>query len=722
MRAKPGQLKQGLFLTFAIFLWIVPSFCFSQSDSLIRSRTLSDRTFHPLNTLGCTGSLGDPIVNFTFGSGVNSGPPLPPAVISMKYLTNSCPDDGEYTITNYTSNCFNGVWHAVADHTGDPNGYFLLVNASYDPSIFYVQQVDGLCSGTTYQFSAWIVNIMNRQSIMPNITFNIEKTDGTVLQSYNTGDIPPTGSPEWKQYGMFFTIPTGVNSVVIRLKNNAPGGFGNDIGLDDIQFRPAGPSTVISASVPGDSINVCNSTISLTSTIESCYLTNEYQWQVSVNNGNWKGIPGAKAPSYITPLLTPGKYRYRLLVSAAGNIAISSCRVNSNVFTVVVVPDATVQNLSVAICSGQTYTLPSGNKLSTAGNYSDTARYPFGCDSLITHLQLTVQSPVFTNNDVTICEGETFTLPTGKAVSSAGTYRDTIRYKISGCDSLIRTINLYVRPLIIKDSSVVICKGDIITLPWGQTISTEGTFSDTIKYVAGCDSLIKNIHVHVTVPVSHTVERFLCPLAIYTMPSGKTVNMPGFYVDTLRTAIGCDSLITFLTLNAAPLPTIQLSKSNDVNCILGISKLNATGGVNYVWSPAETLNNPFVSNPIANPAANTTYKVTVTTELGCVGVDSIAVNVSTVSENNVQLPNAFTPNGDGLNDCFGVRFLGQISNLKLSVYDRWGNRIFYTNNSLQCWDGSNKGKPSGSGVYVYYVTATTMCGDIVKKGTVTLIR
>ena len=705
-----------------ILLLLNWSFSFCQVNNPFRVATASDKTFHALNTQSCTGSLGDPIVNFTFGSGANYGPALATGVTNLQYLASSCPNDGQYSITNSTSNCFSNSWHTVTDHTGDANGYYMLVNASYDPSIFYVQQVDGLCSGTTYQFSAWIVNVLMRSGILPNITFSIEKTDGTVLQSYNSGDIPITTTPVWKQYGMYFTTPPGITSVVIRMKNNAPGGIGNDIGLDDIAFRPAGPSTNILASIPGDSINVCNASVALSSNIESCYLSNEYQWQVNMN-GSWTNITGANNALYTVPVQPAGKYRYRLLVSQAGNITIPSCRVISNVITVVVVPAPGIDNKNAIICSGQVYTLPSGAKVSTAGNYSDTVRYRFGCDSLITHLQLGVQSAVFITNNVAICKGESFTLPTGVTISSAGVYKDTIKYKVTGCDSLIRTINLSIKPLVIKDSAVVICQGDAITLPWGPTVSAPGVYSDTLQYVAGCDSLIKNVYVHVTVPVSQSIERFICPNETYTLPSGAVVNTPGFYKDTLRTAIGCDSIITSLALNPAPPPTIALSKANDVNCTLGISVLTASGGTKYLWSPAESLNNPVIANPLASPAVTTTYRVAVTTSKGCVGEDSITVNVSAdLSKNGIQIPNAFTPNGDGLNDCFGVRFLGQVSNLKLSVYDRWGNRVFYTTNSSQCWDGRNKGKELKSDVFIYQVSAVTMCGEIVKKGTVTLIR
>src|SRR5258705_1286506 len=88
-----------------------------------------------INAQLCTGSLGDPVVNVTFGSGgANSGYTATNAYI---YTNSSCPDDGYYTITNSTSNCFGNTWHTVSsDHTG--NGAFMLVNATFTPGDFLV--------------------------------------------------------------------------------------------------------------------------------------------------------------------------------------------------------------------------------------------------------------------------------------------------------------------------------------------------------------------------------------------------------------------------------------------------------------------------------------------------------------------------------------------------------------------------------------------------------
>src|SRR5437867_856104 len=90
----------------------------------------------------CQGSLGDPIINITFGNGANPGAPLSAATTSYQYASNDCPNDGFYTVRNNTLNCFNSTWHTVNnDHTGDANGYFMLINASVQPGAFYLDTV-----------------------------------------------------------------------------------------------------------------------------------------------------------------------------------------------------------------------------------------------------------------------------------------------------------------------------------------------------------------------------------------------------------------------------------------------------------------------------------------------------------------------------------------------------------------------------------------------------
>src|SRR5262249_9166356 len=106
----------------------------------------------------CTGSLGDPVVKITFGAGQNPGPLLNAATTGYTYTMTDCPPDGSYTVRNASSGCFNNTWWGITDHTGDVGGYFMLVNASYTPGDFYVDTVRGLCTNTTYEFAAWILN------------------------------------------------------------------------------------------------------------------------------------------------------------------------------------------------------------------------------------------------------------------------------------------------------------------------------------------------------------------------------------------------------------------------------------------------------------------------------------------------------------------------------------------------------------------------------------
>ena len=331
----------------------------------------------------CSGSLGDPVVNITFGSGTNPGAPLSSATTNYTYVANDCPQDGMYTIRNQTMNCHGNTWHSISqDHTGDPNGYFMLVNASYQPSDFYLQTVDGLCGNTTYEFAAWILNMcLTEDRIKPNLTFRIEKTDGTVLQSFETGDIGITQNAVWKQFGFYFTTPVNTSAVVIRITNNAPGGIGNDLALDDITFRPCGAKIITSVNGGANTADFCEGVttpIPLSASISSGYNNPIYQWQSSSDNGTtWKDIRGANLLNYTFNAAGPGTYLYRLTVAESGNIGIAGCRVASNVITVTIHPNPVIQlSIDPIYCEGTTATLKADIKLNAGLPWDTVWNYP----------------------------------------------------------------------------------------------------------------------------------------------------------------------------------------------------------------------------------------------------------------------------------------------------------------------------------------------------------
>lgn len=283
----------------------------------------------------CNGSLGDPVVNITFGAGYNPGPPLAAAATSYQYVADACPVNGFYTLLNKGVECNYG-WHVLqSDHTGNSGGYCMLVDASFEPGDFYLDTVKNLCANTTYEFAAWMLNMKYvSQGIRPNITFSIETAGGDVLQTYNSGDIPVEQTVVWKQYGFYFTTPENTAAIVLRMTNNAPGGDGNDLALDDITFRACGQ--LITAAVEGNTnstIDVCEGNANIytfTATVAAGYLSPVYQWQLSADKGaTWNDIVNAATFTYQRQTTDAGNYWYRFTVAEATSAGLKTCRIAS---------------------------------------------------------------------------------------------------------------------------------------------------------------------------------------------------------------------------------------------------------------------------------------------------------------------------------------------------------------------------------------------------------
>lgn len=171
------------------------------------------------------------------------------------------------------------------------------------------------------------------------------------------------------------------------------------------------------------------------------------------------------------------------------------------------------------------------------------------------------------------------------------------------------------------------------------------------------------------------------------------------------------------------LPVISAAKSNDIDCSNSSAQLSATGASQYIWSPAATLNNAASATPTSNPITTTQYYVTGTDQFGCTNFDSVTVAVGFTQKGGYLMASAFTPNNDGLNDCFGIKYWGPVLELEFNIYNRWGERVFHTTNPADCWNGKFKGVEQKTDVYVYWVRAKTVCEPLLfRKGTITLIR
>ncbi|MFK7906375.1 MAG: gliding motility-associated C-terminal domain-containing protein [Chitinophagales bacterium] len=332
----------------------------------------------------CGGSLGDNIfTDGDFGSGTSNliatDPQIAPGYI---YTTNVPPPDGFYTITNNTG-VWGGLyssWLSFRDNSEDPNGYMMVVNADFSPGLFYEQTVVGLCANTQYEFSADIINIIRTGTpnhILPNVDFLL---NNTVLLS--TGNIPQ--SNEWNSYS--FTFCTGENeeTMVLSLINNAPGGFGNDIGLDNISFRACGPPAAI---LTDDTVEfICFDDVIEDFTLEATVEDDTYiyfQWQSKLKESSvWENIEGATGNTYTITDFSSGEFEYRyLLANTESNLQNDKCRLYSTIKQIVVLPIE--HEVSTTICEGNS--LEVGTSIyTTSGIYVDELTSSRGCDSILT--------------------------------------------------------------------------------------------------------------------------------------------------------------------------------------------------------------------------------------------------------------------------------------------------------------------------------------------------
>jgi len=145
-----------------------------------------------------------------------------------------------------------------------------------------------------------------------------------------------------------------------------------------------------------------------------------------------------------------------------------------------------------------------------------------------------------------------------------------------------------------------------------------------------------------------------------------------------------------------------------------------TNCVDFTWYPPDGLTSAIVSNPIASPTQNTQYIVVGVTENNCEAVDTInlVMNPTTI----LAVPNAFTP-GASVNNVLYIKKEGLASLNYFRIFDRWGVKVFETNNIDQGWDGTFNGAAQPFGVYVYEMQAVTNTGQLyTRQGNITLLR
>ncbi len=356
----------------------------------------------------------------------------------------------------------------------------------------------------------------------------------------------------------------------------------------------------------------------------------------------------------------------------------------------VIANDLFAVTIDTVICYGIDYILPDGEIAATSGTYIDTLVTAAGIDSVITTNLFIAPVYAFTI-DASVCEGAVYTLPDGTIATDAGTYLVALLSSYN-CDSIF-TVHLSVDPFLTSEIAATICEGSTYILPDGTVISSAGVYTTTLISAGGCDSIITTT-LNIATPTTTIHDVLLCTGSGYLLPDGTEVFSEGTYTSNLISAAGCDSIII-----------TNLTYTDGFAVLVDTSMLEG-----------QTITLP--DGVVVDEAG--TYTSNLISSGGC---DSIITTNITIVQTiyDVDVPNAFSPNGDGMNDVFHINSNDVIVN-SFTVYNRWGQLIYEAQNGIVAWDGRLNGIDQEVGMFIYILKYTSESELRTKSGTITLIR
>ncbi|MBK7434607.1 MAG: gliding motility-associated C-terminal domain-containing protein [Chitinophagaceae bacterium] len=338
--------------------------------------------------------------------------------------------------------------------------------------------------------------------------------------------------------------------------------------------------------------------------------------------------------------------------------------------------------------------------LNTVISLNDTMRLELGPDSTICFGKSIVLLPQTNSQTDTFKWTPRTGLDYDTARNPVATPQDTIKYYLtakwgicSRIDSI--TINVLHKPVVFAGNDTTICNK---TNAFLHGIATN--LSGTVNYAWTPPDSLNTPNLPNTVARMDTTRQFTL---------------------TVTDNYGCSFSVSD-SMWVIMKPVVPAFAGNDTIAMLNKPHtLLGSGGVSYRWSPAGPLDNPFIQFPKAVLNNDTYFTVLVTDEIGCTAEDGVFVKVYVGPQYHV--PNAFTPNGDGLNDVFRPIPSGIRSTAYFRVFNRNGQLVFQTSEWLKGWDGKFKGKDADQGTYIWIIRGQDVNGSEVEvKGTVILLR
>lgn len=406
-----------------------------------------------------------------------------------------------------------------------------------------------------------------------------------------------------------------------------------------------------------------------------------------------------------------------------------------------------------------------------------------GVDTIFTKV-LVYQDSITISDDTTICIGNSVQLSAHGAVqytwsptnfldnptiaNPIATPNHDITYTVSGISKngclLKATTDIFIDhpPQPDIPDSLTVCNGDSYTITvsgatdyyWSPNVEINTTQGNTVTikpthshyyycdFVNTCGAIRDSVYVTVIKTVVNAWnDTIICygesvplfasgartyiwsPSVTFVDPSGSIVTAkptgPTIYNVVGTDEYGCKATDNVF-VDMYPRPFVQTIPDvygfYDEEVELGI--LNEQEGT-YIWSPAEYLSCTECTNPMASPNTNFTYTVTYIDENGCKASDQIRVKYEPL----LYIPNAFTPDENGVNDVFRIYGVN-IDAITLDIYNRWGELIYTLHGMDEYWDGTYKGLPCPIGTYAWKIEYTDIIRDIIltKTGHVNIVR
>ncbi|MFT3846527.1 MAG: gliding motility-associated C-terminal domain-containing protein [Lacibacter sp.] len=590
-----------------------------------------------------------------------SGPRLPASITSYAYDSLGLVDDGQYSIRRTTADIATGGRQFSTWHIGPDHsgsGYMMMVNADYTAGKFYETTVGNLCSGSKLYFSAWIANLIPAGNSNP-----LDPVLKFEIASATTGNVLAT----------FFT------NTVPRFSSFTWTQYGFNFTL------PSGESSVVlriynnQAGGLGNDLCLDDIEFTLCGPAMTPAVTGLYSNTSDVCVGGNINIAGNVEQGYYSNQVYQWQFK-----SAAGNW--------TNI------PGETTSFLSlnnVQLNNSGTYRL----LVAESGLINSV-----NCRSVSPLIPINVYAPVIPvlQANQLICEKDTINISTAT---------NALQYS---WQHNLTTLPGNASQLTIPGAAVT--DGGIYTL---NTVTSGGcSSSSAITMVVQQNVLQRILPLNTLLCDAQTLDVDVQqPLATSylwndgSLQSQRTFAAAGTY--SLLTSDGVCKRTDSFTITRNFTPASELGNDTTL-CFYEPVTLNAANPIAeyYLWSNGSTDSSITVTDA-------GTYSVTVGNKCGFATDDRIITYQDCADQ--IFVPNAFTPNNDGLNDVLKAKAYFRVEEFSLSIYNRWGQKIFFSNSLFNGWDGKYKGQDSEQGNYIWTIQYKRNGKIYKQKGTVLVL-